>query len=324
MKSKSLLTGQSASRTSALTAKQTRTYLSGQVTAKREVVAANDIESKTGIHPLNPRNQDGLTLEAVRDILLSITENGVNQEGVAIKCPETGKYLLLDASRRRFCCIHSRVDLPLWVIQSDVTDEQALKIINDSQEVKRWSYPEHAAYLLVIAQRKQINVEEAKIEDLAQALGMGRESLRKRLEAYNVSRNIIEVFVDFEGIPNSFYSKLAKFEKALVKAGKDIDEEMNAFKSQLQLNEELSSEVSERQRQTLELLDEFVSNAINRKPQKASWETTKLAEFEDKKAYAKVSRSPDRNSVKFELSRIGSEKLRKIEDSIRAILNEEA
>lgn len=317
-KGKSLLTGSAKSRTSSLTSSQTRTYLKGTVTAKRVVIPASEVESKTDIHPLNPRNQEALTLDAVRDIFPSICENGVNQEGVAVRCPTTGKLLLLDASRRRFSCINGGVDLPLWELQEDVRDDQMLGIINDSQEVKRWSYPEHARYLLTIAERQGIDVENTKVEDLAAALSIGRESLRKRLEANNVELSMRKVFVDFEGIPNSFYSKLAKHQRALIKAGKEIDKSMAEFKKNLT---GLSKDVSESQRETLDLLESFVVENTTGKPKKATWETNKLAEFDDKNAYAKVSRSADRNMVKFEFSRIGSEKMNKIDSYIKRVLS---
>lgn len=148
---KGLLTGAATSRASLLKKSSgvTRTYLNGALTAKRVVVQSSEVESKTDIHPLNPRNQEALTLDAVRDIFPSIQENGVNQEGVAVKCPSTGKLLLLDASRRRFSCIHCDADLPLWELQDEVSDEQILAIINDSQEVKRWSYPNMPSILFV-------------------------------------------------------------------------------------------------------------------------------------------------------------------------------
>lgn len=317
-KGKSLLTGSAKSRTSILTSNQTRTYLNGAVTAKRVVIPASEVELKTDIHPLNPRNQEALTLDAVRDIFPSIYENGVNQEGVAVRCPITGKLLLLDASRRRFSCIKGGVDLPLWELQEDVSDDQMLGIINDSQEVKRWSYPEHARYLLTIAERKGIDVENTKIEDLATALSIGRESLRKRIEAHNVDLSMRKVFVDFEGIPNSFYGTLAKYQRAILKDGKKVNELMKKFKANLP---ELSDDVSESQRNTLNLLKAFVEENTTGKPKKAVWTTSKLAEFENKNTYAKVSRSADRNTIKFELSRVGAEKMKKIEVYIKRVLS---
>ncbi len=318
---KGLLTGQGQSKAKGLlAASSTRTYLKGEVKAKRENIPAQEVESNTDIHPLNPRNQEALTLEAVRDIFDSIQNNGVNVEGVAVICPTSGKRLLLDASRRRFSCIHGQADLPLWVIQGEITDEQILAIINDSQEVKRWSYPEHAKYLLKVAERKGLDVECMKIKDLAKELSIGHESLRKRLEAHSLSLSLREVFVDYEGIPNSYYSELAKIQRKVEKENKNIDDVLSGFS--FQVEEELKLDVAEVQSLTLNKLKEFIENTLGSK-KKVEWEKSNLAVFDDRKAYARSSKSPDGQAVKYEFSRIGAEKLRLIDNYIQQLLGEE-
>lgn len=300
---------------------QTRTYLSGQVQAKRLVIPALAITEQTGIHALNPRNQSALTKEAVRDILPSIIENGVHVEGVAIRCPETGKLLLLDASRRRFCCIEAEVDLPLWELQGEISDEQALAIINDSQEVKKWSYPEHANYLLTVAARKNLTPDSMKIDELAKALSIGRESLRKRLEAAHVDAKLRNLFPDYEGIPNAFYARLAKVERTLTKADKPVTDFIEHIRQEINLDEKTPS-VSEQQAKIMTTLESKLSHFIGQRQAKREWKSEILVPFEDKKMFARVSKSPDRNITKFEFSRIESEKLKKIEAYITAILSE--
>lgn len=298
---------------------QTRTFLRGSIQAKRVVIAAADITDRTEAHPLNPRNQDALTNEAVRDILLSIAEHGVNVEGVAVKCPETGKLLLLDASRRRYCCIETATYLPLWVLQGDISDEVALAIINDSQEVKRWSYPEHADFLMRVARRKGLDVESINIDELAKALSIGRESLRKRLEANNVSIALRKVFPDSEGIPNGYYSKLAKLERQLTKAKKTVSDAMIQFTSDIK-DVDLDADVKTRQSATLAALETFIERHVGSNKIKREWTTISLAEFEDKDTYAKASRSADGKKIKIELARAGAEKMRLVEQYIKDIL----
>jgi len=318
---KGLLSGMSTSNATKLKSGATRTFLSGSLHAKRIVVPATEVESKTAIHALNPRNQEALSLEAVRDILTSISEEGVNVEGTAIACPETGRYLLLDASRRRFCCIEGKADLPLWVLQGDVSDTQILSLINASQEVKRWSYPEHAAYLLKIAENKQLDVDNMKIEELADELAMGRESLRKRLEALGVAKSIRTVFVDFEGIPNSYYGKLAKLERQLRKGGKDVEAEIDRFSLTLK-DRDLGCDVADIQKATLDELSLYVKRSMNGRSVKPEWHKENLAEFTDKKAYARSSKSPDGKTMKYDLSRVGADKIKKIDAFIREVLAE--
>lgn len=296
---------------------QTRTYLNGTVQAKRVVIAGEDVAVKTDAHPLNPRNQDALTKEAVRDIIGSIAENGVNVEGVAVKCHDSGKLLLLDASRRRFCCIETVKDLPVWELQGDISDEQALAIINDSQEVKRWSYPEHARYLQKVAERKALDMDSMKIEELAKALSIGRESLRKRIEALNVDSMLKSVFPDYEGIPNAFYSRLAKLERSITKAKKGVPD----FIAQFTFDTD-ADDVSEQQALMMATLESEATVFIGNVKVKEEWKIEPLAKFDDKRVFAKVRRSPDRNTTKFEFCRIEADKMKKIEAYIAMVLNE--
>lgn len=71
--------------------------------AEHVTVAAENVATETAVHPMNPRNQEALTTNAVRDILQQIESRGVDTEGVAVK--RDGVYLLIEGSRRRFCCI---------------------------------------------------------------------------------------------------------------------------------------------------------------------------------------------------------------------------
>lgn len=317
---KALLTGHAKSGIKTLkSAEQTRTYLNGTVRAKRVVVAASDVELKTNAHALNPRNQDALTKEAVRDIFPSIVENGVNVEGVAIRCPESEQLLLLDASRRRFSCILGGVDLPLWELQGDITDEQILAIINDSQEVKRWSYPEHADFLMRVASRKSLDINTMKVEELAKALSIGRESLRKRLEARNVSLDLREIFPDYEGVPNAFYSRLAKVERSLSRANRTPADFIKHIKKTPYFESSVVH-VSEKQSEIMGLLEMSLAAFLGDKKVKRQWETKPLAVFEDKKAFARSSKSPDGNTLKIELSRTGAEKMKLVEKYIKSIL----
>ncbi len=295
----------------------TKTYLNGKLKAKRIIVKAKDIESKTDIHYLNPRNQDALTLDAVSDILPSIRESGVSTEGVAIE--KDGKYYVLDASRRRFCCVESEQDLPLWLIEGEPTDTQLLKIVNDSQEVKKWSYPEHGLYLLNIAKRQKLDVEKMKVDDLAKELGIGRESLRKRLESLEVNTELRTIFVDYEGIPNGYYSDLAKLQRLLTQMKLNISEQMKVFKSKLEALS-IDGSVSERQKKTLEALKEFVNDLTKNSDTEPKWIEKELGSFENKRSNVKRKVNEKTRKTVYEFTRLPKALQAKIDALIEANL----
>jgi len=275
--------------------KKVFTFASGKTaTAERVIVKADELNSKTAIHPLNPRRQESLTLDAVRDILPSIQEEGVHTEGVATK-DEQGTYQLLDSSRRRFTCLHAKKDLPLWVIEGEVEQADLIAFIGTTQSVKRLSYRELGAEYASMMQAQGFT----KINELADYLNIGRETCRKRFAAAAIDQRLIEAFPDCEGIPNGYYAKLAKVEKQLAKERTPVAR----FISSLKFNLDDANNVEEKQKQVLSAMEAKLA----KKAEKIAWNTESLANFEDKNQYAKVSRSSDKRGLKIELSRLPAE-----------------
>ncbi len=271
---------------------KTFTFASGrQANAIRVVVKASELETTTAIHPLNPRRQASLSVEAVRDILPTIQTEGVHTEGVAIK-DEQGIYQLLDSSRRRFSCIQAQKDLPLWVLDDALEHDDLVAFIQTTQAVKRLSYRELGADYQSLMEQLGLS----KIDELAAHLNIGRETCRKRFSAASINQQLIEVFPDCEGIPNGYYAKLAKVEKQLAKEGTSIAR----FIKSLKLNIDEAACVEDKQKQVLDLIEAKASKA----PSPPRWDTQELATFDDKNKYAKVSRSSDKRGLKIELSRL--------------------
>lgn len=158
-----------------------------------------------------------------------------------------------------------------------------------------------------------------KIEDLAKELSIGRESLRKRLAAHKVSKDILTVFVDYEGIPNNYYGSLAKVQNQLSRANKNLKDTMKSFSKKIS-DVDLGDTVLDKQAMTLKKLEEFVERLLKKQP-KPEWSNRELCQFDDKKAYARVKNSPDGKSMKIELSRVGAEKMREAERLIEQLLN---
>ncbi|MGR5310833.1 chromosome partitioning protein ParB (plasmid) [Photobacterium damselae subsp. damselae] len=275
-----------------------------KVTASRIVVPSHDIQEKTSIHELNPRCQASLSLDSVRDILPSIEAEGVYTEGVAIKDSD-GIYQLIDSSRRRYCCLTVCKDLPLWVIDGDVSRDDLLSFIDTTQSVKRLSYRE----LGMNYQSIMVDNALTKLEELADYLSIGRETCRKRLVAASIDQKLINVFPDCEGIPNTFYAKLAKIEKSLIKDSQDIDQFIESVISDFVAD---NLPVEDKQKLILKEMEEKLPN----KKTKNTWTTKVLADFEDKNTYAKVMYSNDKRGLKIELNRLPSNLYQDIVDYI--------
>ena len=276
--------------------KKTFSFASGRkVSATRIVVTANELKNKTVIHKLNPRRQDSLTLDSVRDILISIEQEGVHTEGVATKNVQ-GIYELLDSSRRRYSCLHAQKELPLWVIEESIDDADLIAFIQTTQSVKRLSYRELGADYETLMKEGAFT----KIDELAEYLSVGRETCRKRYVAASINQALISVFPDCEGIPNGYYAKLAKIEKQLSKENTSVTK----FISSLKFNDaEEETSVEDKQKAILNLMEVKLKKPTD----KVTWNTTTLADFDDKNTYAKVLKSSDSRGLKIELSRLPSE-----------------
>lgn len=272
------------------------TFTSGkQVNATRIVVTVNELQNKTVIHRLNPRRQESLTLDSVRDILSSIKNEGVHTEGVATK-NDHGIYELLDSSRRRFSCIHAQKELPLWVLDDTINDSDLLAFIQTTQSVKRLSYRELGASYATFMEEGGFS----KIEELAKCIGIGRETCRKRYVAASIDQALISIFPDCEGIPNGYYAKLAKIEKQLTEKKISITMFINSL--QLDAFEQFEN-IEKMQKNILQHLESQLEKGTS----KVTWDTSSLANFSDKNTYAKVSQSSDKRGLKIELSRLPSE-----------------
>ncbi|GAD91210.1 hypothetical protein VHA01S_074_00010 [Vibrio halioticoli NBRC 102217] len=280
-----------------------------KVEAKRIIVPAADVETKTTKHPKNLRSTKGLSLDAVRDIYESIEKGGVNLEGIAIQCEETGQYLLLDSSRRRFCCIHAKKDLPLWVLPT-LSDYQIDSLITDAQKSKKWSWREEGLEYIRIRDSKGFGT----IEELAEHLGRGRETVRKRVQAGEITPVLIDCFPDSEGIPSTFYPALAKIERTLKKSGDDIELVVD-FLALDDLDKNGAVEV--RQRAILEALKE---KATPRSDKSNAWEKQPLVVL-GKGSSATIATSSDGRSTKFEFSRVNPEKMEAITKFIKETLS---
>lgn len=269
-------------------------FKSGKKTlAKRVVVKFNQIENQTTIHPLNIRNQNNLTPASLRDILPSIQQGGVHTEGFAIE--KNGKYSILESSRRRMACMLSKQDLPLYVFNADqISDEDLKEFIASTFTQKKLSYRELGYNYPTLMKQNNWSARE-----LADHLNLGRETIRKHLVAANINQNIIDIFPDPEGIPNSFYSKLAKVEKYLNENNVNISN----FVAQLNLSEINNADIYEMQLLIMKMMLKSIEVNIN----KQKWLTNDIRKFSEKNKYAKIHKSEDMKKITIELSELDAD-----------------
>ncbi|CAI3956971.1 ParB family protein [Commensalibacter communis] len=293
--------------------KRSFTFSNGRkVDAKHVIIPGNRVASNTVVHMINPRNQTALDHHAVRDIIEQIRERGVDKEGIAIQ--QQDQYYLIEGSRRRYCCIETQQDLPLWVITDELNSKEIYEIINASQSSKKFSYRE-------VGQQYLTQMQELKFatnEELAAYLNTSTETIRKRIQAAKINEQLIRIFPDAEGIPNSYYSKLAKIEKEAEK--NELDLQKICQDAQSKIDVETIKAVEEQQHYLIHHLMMNIKNILNDQKE-AIWETKELVSFENKDQYARISRNLNGRKVKFEFNRIHINTIKEIEQIIINHLN---
>ncbi|MDC9615997.1 ParB family protein [Xenorhabdus khoisanae] len=286
-----------------------------KVEAEHIVISAEQIENLTIVHEMNPRNQKAIDDYAVRDILEQIRTRGVDTEGIAIK--RDNKFALIEGSRRRYCCLKTKSDLPLWVLPDDLTAEDINALINASQSSKKFSYREVGKQY----QEKMIMLGFSTNDELGKYLGVSAESVRKRIQAALIDEKLISIFPDSEGIPNSFYSRLAKIQKLAEKAQIDFDKLCSEVA--VETEDVDAGEIEKKQRSIMDDLSVALELMTSDAPIKG-WETTELISFDSKDKYARVSRSANGRKVKFEFNRVNASLLDEIQQLIIECLKNES
>lgn len=279
--------------------------------AEHIIVPGSDVEELTLVHELNPRNQDAVDDLSTRELLPKIKERGVDSEAIAVL--RNGIYYLVEGSRRRFCCIKCKADLPLWVFNEELSDSDISSIYNAAQTSKKFSYREMGFKYKEIIDREELKTNE----ELAKYLGIGLESVRRRIQAANIDHELIKVFPDCEGIPNSFYSKLANIQKRATANSIPIDK----ITSEILFDKHYynqNTNLEETQRSILiglqSILKDLTPDSSDSNP---AWVSSDIVTFDNKDTYARVKKSSDGRKVNFEFNRVNKELLDEIERLIK-------
>ncbi|MFA0183193.1 ParB family protein (plasmid) [Vibrio cyclitrophicus] len=288
----------------------------GIVKAVRRVISANDVEVRTKPHPLNPRTQNALNARSIGNTFNSINEKGILEDCLGIWSEDQKTILVLEGSVRRYCAIECEKSYPIKVLPYDCASNKELReLIEDISNKKRHSLRERGLAYKKALIEQGFNPDEMKINEVVDALYVGRETIRKCLQASDINAELIEIFPDYEGIPSSFYARIAKVEKELIKYSGDVSEFCNELTTKLPCLESL--EIKESQMKVLNQMEMMLNDVLGRNKQSKQWQTTQIISFDAKDKHARMSISSNGRNVKFELGRQSQELIDKIERLIK-------
>ncbi|CAH0543299.1 ParB family protein [Vibrio marisflavi] len=291
---------------------------SGVYKAQRHVLSHDEIETKTRSHFLNPRNQDALNYDAASAIIESIREKGIDTDCLGIWSSDNTTILVIEGSLRRYCAIETKQSYPIWVLPSDSASNNDIRaLIRDAHSLKPHSLRERGKAMMDEAGEHGIEPSTLTVNELAALLNVGRETVRKSIQALKIDEELLQIFPDYEGIPNSFYAKLARVEKTLKKFGTSIQ----SFKDAILMDKDISSssqlDKAERQDIVLSVI-ERQELALKGSGSAKSETLVDLVKFASKDKHARKRVSANGKTVKFELSRMDKALVEEVEALIKS------
>lgn len=287
------------------------TLASGKVVyGEHTVTPYNEIASSIAVHALNPRIQEDLSFDACGDIATKIEHEGVLENGITVVNRATGKADVIEGSRRLWCANEYHKDFPHWKIDDEVSDSDIEALIRSLESKKPISYRERGMkYPKIMADNNL-----TKVDELAAFLGRKKETTRKLLQAATIDPVLIHAFPDCNGIPNTYYAKLAKVERDINKFGGNVVEFVKAALSQVTTDQ--NTPLLNRQAAVMESLEALrIERFESDKPKP---ESRTIVEFSDKKKSAVVEFSADKRTATFVLKRLDASLISQIEQLIKA------
>ncbi|UTZ44621.1 ParB family protein [Vibrio campbellii] len=288
----------------------------GEREAFRMVIKSDDVEVKTEKHPLNYRNQLAFNERSLAKTLADIRDSGIRNDCLGIWADkERSKIHVIKGSRRRWCAIKLGIDYPIWVLPFGcATNDDIRKLIASDELQRPHSYRERGEGMCVQLKERGLEPDSMKNDEIAAELGIGRETVRKCMQAHYVNSRLLELIPDYESVNQPVYAELAKLEKAL---DKDSTKSISGVvkKVSLALVGVESLETDEAQKKAIEELNKAILG--KGKSKGTEWKASDIVKFDSRLKKARKLVSADGRNVKFELNRQDPDLIAKIESLIK-------
>lgn len=284
---------------------------SGEVVyGEHTITPYEKLDSDLSVHLLNPRIQKDLTEDSVKD-LSSVAQTGINENGITIYNPKTGKSEIIEGSRRYYCAHLYKTDFPHWKIISDkeLSGNDINYLINSLSAKKRLSYRERGNDFPRIMKENNFK----KVSELAEFVKLNEETTRKLYNAASIDEKLIHIFPDCHGIPNTYYATLIKIEKTIKKHKGNLSEFIEEALSRVKLSQEAT--VNEYQNAIKNALTDLEKERYSKTVEEAILRD--IVDFDDVNKTAKIKIDKKKRKAEFELRRFDSDLVQEIENLIK-------
>ncbi|AYP25749.1 ParB family protein [Pantoea agglomerans] len=271
----------------------------------------DDIETQTFVDAaVNGRDQAFLTRESVSDISRTIR---LQQFFPAIGREVDGRTEILDGSRRRAACLYNGTAFEVLVTRDALSLSDARQLAADIQTAREHTLRELGKRL------KLMYPADMNQSDIAAAEGLSAAKVTRAFQAAAVPEEIIAVFPSVSELSISDYQILLEMTERARTRGISTDELTGHVRARIE-----SDAHYDRGDPTYKAKIISYFRAESAEPKKGSAGkkvvTEKLAEFADKKQFARKKTDSDKRVVTYEFSRLSAACQAELDAAVRSVI----
>lgn len=271
----------------------------------------DDIEAQTFVDAaVNGRDQAFLTRESVSDISRTIR---LQQFFPAIGREVDGRTEILDGSRRRAACLYNGTAFEVLVTRDALSLSDARQLAADIQTAREHTLRELGKRL------KLMYPADMNQSDIAAAEGLSAAKVTRAFQAAAVPEEIIAVFPSVSELSISDYQILLEVTERARTRGISTEELTGHVRARIE-----SDAHYDRGDPTYKAKIISYFRAGSAEPKKGSAGkkvvTEKLAEFADKKHFARKKTDSDKRMVTYEFSRLSAACQAELDAAVRSVI----
>lgn len=272
----------------------------------------DDIEAQTYIDSsVNGRDQSLLTPESISDIARTIT---LQQFFPAIGREVDNHIEILDGSRRRAACLFNGMPFEVLVTKDELDISDARQLAVDIQTAKEHTLRELGKRLKVMSDNGMSQTEIAKAEGLSPA------KITRAFQAAAVPDEMIAVFPSLSDLAIPDYQLLLEITEQAKSRQVDVLDVVEGVRGRIE--KDGTYDVQDPLNKT-KIIGFFKAESNGLKSPRNTKKTLveKLAEFSDKKQFARKKTDADKRLITYEFSRIPAKYYAELDAAIKSVMD---
>ncbi|WP_273759689.1 ParB/RepB/Spo0J family partition protein [Pantoea ananatis] len=271
----------------------------------------DNIETQTYVNNgVNGRDQTFLTEHSVSDIIRTIK---LQQFFPAIGREIKGRIEVLDGSRRRAACLYSGMPFEILVTKDEISLSDARQLAIDIQTAREHTLRELGKRL------KLMYPEHMNQSDIAAAEGLSPAKVTRAFQAASVPDEMIAVFPSASELSINDYKTLLDIAEKATSRQVSVEELVSCVRERI--GKDLLAEHDDVTVKT-KIINHFRSVCADPKNARAAKkiQIEKIAEFSDKKQFARKKTDAEKRLTIYEFSRLPAAWQAEMDDAIKSVI----